>query len=133
MTHRTFTRLEEFIASARTGDIYYEEAPNGRGILTFRAKSHCNGSDNLRAERLSTDLITRGIRDYTYRTLARTGTLFTTRDRYGNPAFLGTSAQERFVSLVEVAHFEHSQAEFVAYHVNTMRDHFNLNEQKVPA
>lgn len=133
MDYRHFTRLEEFIELARTGDIYREETPDSLTVLTFRAKSRRAGIDHLRAERLTTDLIARGDADYAYRTRARTGTLFNTRDRYGAPAFLGTSAQERLISLIEVAHGQHSLTGFAVHHSALAASYFGLTPQKVPA
>lgn len=133
MGYRHFTRLEEFIELARPGDIYREEAPDGLAVLTFRARSRRTGIDHLRAERLATDLIARGVADYAYRTCARTGTLFNTRDRYGDPAFLATSGQERPVSVVAVTCAQHSQTRLLAHHASVAKTHFSLDRQEVSA
>lgn len=133
MAHRHFTHLEEFIELARTGDIYREETADGFAVQTFRAKSRRSGRDHLRAERLTTDIVARGDTDYAYRTRSRTGTLFGTRDRHGDPAFLATSGHERPVSVVAVTCAQHSQTGFLVHHASVAKTHFSLDRQEVSA
>lgn len=116
MTHRRFSRLEQFVELAYAGDVYQEEAQNGLALLTYRVKSRRAGRDHLRAERLITDLVVNGDSEYVYRTRTSTGTLFNTRDRHGDPAFLTTVAKDQIVTLIEVPESQHSRTGFLVHH-----------------
>lgn len=116
MTNRRFYRLEQFIEHAHPGDIYQEETQDGFAILTYRAKTRRRAGDHLRAERIVTDLIAKGRVDYAYRTRLMAGTLFSTRDRHGDPAFLSPNGRGRVLALVEVPHAQHSQTGILIHH-----------------
>lgn len=116
MADSRFRNIEEFIEFAHAGDIYQEETNDGFGHLTFKAKSRRLGRDHLRAERLATRIIPKDSGAYVYRTTVNTGTLFSTRDRHGDPAFLATTAKTRVIALVEVAKSQHSQIDFLLHH-----------------
>lgn len=116
MTHRRFSNLEQFIDHARVGDIYQETASDNLAILTYRARTRRRSGDHLRAERIATDLVASGHNDYAYRTRLTAGTLFNTRDRHGDPAFLTPNDRGQALAVVQVSRAQHSQTGLLIHH-----------------